>query len=88
MLAGSGNDFQSPSASSSMVSRKTAPCRSSAAPGRGASYSAHFRRVLPTSMARKVLAGWAAALMGAFGQSPLDALPQGGGRDDVRAAQW
>ena len=54
MLRGACIVFHSPSASSSMVSRNTAPCATGALAGWGWSYSAHFRRVLPMSMARKL----------------------------------
>src|SRR5881392_956440 len=53
MRSGAGSADQVPSASLSMFSRNSAPWANNAAPGRGASYSAHFMRVLPTSTARK-----------------------------------
>src|SRR5690606_38775404 len=46
---------QSDSARRSMCSRNSTPCASRAAPGAPRSYSAHFKRVLPMSMAKKVM---------------------------------
>src|SRR5688572_13149228 len=40
-----------------MFSRNTAPCDRTAAPGCGEPYNDHFSRVLPMSMARKLMAG-------------------------------
>src|SRR4051794_29159770 len=56
MLEGTSRWRHGPSARLSIASRKTAPCVSIGAPGAPCSYSAHFRRVLPMSTARKLTA--------------------------------
>src|SRR2546421_4240008 len=55
MLVGGASVCHSVSARLSICSRKTAPWASRPAPGCGDAYCAHFRRVLPTSMARKLI---------------------------------
>src|SRR3569832_416726 len=62
MRVGAASADQGPSASLSMFSRNSAPCAMSEAPARGASYSAHFSRVLPTSTARNGMTSLAGGL--------------------------